>query len=257
MDLNGKIALVTGGASGIGRETSAVFARHGAKVAVADINADGAQETVAEIARSGGEAIAVNLDVTREESWEAGVSQVVDAFGGLDVLVNSAGVELLKSIAETSLEDFRWLTGINVDGVFLGIKYSLPAMQASGGGSIVNISSIAGLIGFPNQAAYCTSKGAVRLLTKAAAMEAAALKSNVRINSVHPGVIDTPMARDFISGLEPQQAEHRWQQLAALHPIGRMGEASDVASAILFLASDHSSFMTGAELVVDGGITAR
>jgi len=257
VDFSEKVAIVTGGASGIGRETAQALAKCGGKVAIADINQSGAEQVAAEIAEAGGEALAVPLDVADEASWQAAVEAVVAHFGRLDILVNSAGVELMKSIADTSLEDFRWLMAINVDGVFLGIKYALPAMRDSGGGAIVNISSVAGINGYARQAAYCASKGGVRLLTKATAIEAATHGYNVRVNSVHPGVIDTPMARQFLEDKSAEQAEMTWQTLTNMHPIGRMGTVSDIANAILFLASDLSAFMTGAELVVDGGITAN
>jgi 3(or 17)beta-hydroxysteroid dehydrogenase len=256
MDLNGKVALVTGGASGIGRETCLHLARNGAKVAVADINEAGAAETMGMIEGDGGKAMTVVFDVTDEDVWPRAIGQVTGKWSGLHVLVNAAGVELMKSMAETSLKEFRWLMSINLDGVFLGTKYGVAAM-AGDGGSVINISSVAGINGYPNQTAYCASKGGVRLLTKAAAMEAAQMGGNIRVNSVHPGVIDTPMARAFIADMDEEHARVAWQRLVDLHPIGRMGEASDIANAILFLASDMSSFMTGAELVVDGGMTVR
>jgi len=257
VDFSGKVAIITGGASGIGRETAEALAKRGGKVAIADINAAGAEQVTAAIVAAGGDALAVPLDVADDGSWRAAVDAVTTRFGRLDILVNGAGVELMKSIADTSVEEFRWLMTINVDGVFLGIKYALPAMRDSGGGAIINISSVAGINGYARQSAYCASKGGVRLLTKAAAIEAATGGYNVRINSVHPGVIDTPMARKFLEDKTPEQAEMTWQTLTNMHPIGRMGAASDIANAILFLASDLSSFMTGAELVVDGGITAN
>ncbi len=254
--LASKVAMVTGAASGIGRETSLAFARHGAKVAAVDANLVGAKETAQEINQTHGSAIAIPLDVADEAKWPAVIKKVEDELGGFDVLVNGAGIELVKMIAETSLEDFRRVTSVNLDGVFLGTKYALATMAARSGGSIINISSIAGILGMPRQTAYCASKGGVRLLTKAAAMEAAHLRANVRVNSVHPGAIDTPMVAEMVENM-PHTNEAARASLANWHPLGRLGRPSDIASAILFLASDHSSFMTGAELVIDGGVTAQ
>jgi NAD(P)-dependent dehydrogenase (short-subunit alcohol dehydrogenase family) len=257
MDLSGKVAMVTGGASGIGRETSQVLAANGAAVAVADLNVEGGAETVQLIENDGGQGAFVALDVTSEEAWETATSQVIDRFGGLDVLVNGAGIEEVKTIADSSLADFRRINAVNLDGVFLGVKYGMAAMRERGGGSIINISSIAGLRGYMRQAAYCASKGGVRLLTKAAAMEAAHYGYNVRVNSVHPGSIMTPMVDGMISyDNNEERRQKRLQTLTNMHPIGRMGEPRDIADAILFLASDSSSFMTGSEVVVDGGVTA-
>jgi NAD(P)-dependent dehydrogenase (short-subunit alcohol dehydrogenase family) len=176
-------------------------------------------------------------------------------FGGLDVLVNCAGIELVRSLSETSFEDWRRVMSVNLDGVFLGTRAAIAVMRR--GGSIVNISSVAGINGFSRQVAYCASKGGVRLLSKAAAVECAEAGLGIRVNSIHPGIIDTPMAQGILGTVEPQmrpEIEARWKQM---HPIGRIGQASEVAQCILFLASDASSFVTGTELVVDGGLTAR
>lgn len=255
--LDGRNCLVTGGASGIGRETCLLFAAEGGTVWVADLNLAGARETAAMIADAGGTGHALALDVTSEADWLAAIATVQDA-GGLDVLLNGAGIELIKTMAETSLEEFRRVQAVNVDGVFLGTKHGTAAMAASGGGSIVNISSVAGLTGHPRQVAYCASKGAVRLLSKAAAVEAGVNGYNVRVNSVHPGIIETPMADELLAHMPDDAARAaaraRW---AELHPIGRTGKASEVAQAILYLASDASAFVTGSELVIDGGMTAR
>lgn len=248
--LAGKVALVTGAASGIGAEASRLLAAHGARIVAADQNLAGARQ-VAE--RVGGLALA--LDVTSEPDWTRAVAETVAKLGGLDVLVNSAGIELVRSIADTSLEDWRRVMSVNLDGVFLGTRAALAAMRK--GGSIVNISSVAGLNGFSRQAAYCASKGGVRLLTKATAIECAEAGRGIRANSIHPGIIDTPMARDILGNVDPAmraEIEARWK---LLHPIGRIGSAMDVAQCILFLASDASAFVTGAELAVDGGLTAR
>lgn len=256
MDVTGKVALVTGASSGIGRQTALTLGRAGARVVVADVNAEGGGETVSALEDMGMEAVFVPLDVVDEAAWQQAIKTTLDRFGRLDVLVNAAGIELVKTLFDTTLEDFRRVTSVNLDGVFLGTKYGTEAMAKNGGGSIINISSIAGIRGYAKQSAYCASKGGVRLLTKAAATEAAQNQLNVRINSVHPGVIDTAMTRGMFGSREDEGRQKTWNRLADLAPIGRVGEPSDIANMILYLASDASSFMTGAELVVDGGITA-
>ena len=250
-DLQGKAAFITGAASGIGAETARLLAAKGAKVAAADLNADGARKIAAEV-----DGLAVTMDVTSEADWARAMAETLARYGALDVLVNCAGIELLRSIGETSLADWRRVMAINLDGVFLGIRAGIAAMGKRGG-SIVNISSVAGISGFPRQAAYCASKGGVRLLSKAAAMECAEGGLGIRVNSVHPGVIDTPMARDILDSFDEAARAEIKARWALLHPLGHIGSAMDVAQCILFLASDASAFVTGAELVVDGGLTAR
>ena len=249
--LDGKVALITGAASGIGAEAARLLTAHGAKVVVADLDEAGARRIANEI---GGHAIA--MDVVSESDWTRAVSGSMAMFGAIDVLVNCAGIELVRSIAETSLSDWRRVMNVNLDGVFLGTRAAIAAMGKRGG-SIVNISSVAGINGFSRQAAYCASKGGVRLLTKACAVECAEAGLAIRVNSIHPGIIDTPMARQILGDVDEAlrpEIEARWKQL---HPMGRLGSAMDVAQCILFLASDASAFVTGTELVVDGGLTAR
>lgn len=254
-DLKGRVALVTGGARGLGAAAAKALAAKGAKVVVTDI-ADGS-ETAAAI-----DGAYVKHDVTSEDEWVAAVAFAKDTFGGLDILVNNAGVFWLKPIVMESLEDFRKMQQINVEGVFLGLKHALPAIaeraqQWDGGGAVVNISSVAGLVGAPNLISYNASKGAVRLMTKAAALEYAPMK--VRVNSVHPGIIDTPMMANAAKAIEAttgQGSNTTRTQFASRHPLGRMGRDIDVANAVVFLASDAAAFMTGSELVVDGGMTA-
>lgn len=249
--LKGKVALITGAASGIGAEAARLLAAHGAKIAAADRDEQGASRTARE---TGGRAI--SMDVTSEADWSRAVADALTAFGRLDILVNCAGIELVRSIAETSLEDWRRVMSVNLDGVFLGTRAAIAAM-GKGGGSIVNISSVAGINGFSRQAAYCASKGGVRLFSKAAAVECAEAGLAIRVNSIHPGIIDTPMARHILESVDEARRpviEALWKQL---HPMGRIGRAMDVAQCILFLASDASAFVTGSELVVDGGLTAR
>ncbi len=259
-DVSGKVALVTGGASGIGAETARLLAAKGAVVAVADINAEGAAENAKAISDAGGGALHVPLDVSSETAWEQAIAAVMERFAGLHILVNGAGIELVRKIADTSLADFRKVMAVNLDGVFLGIKYAMPAMRDSvqglGGGSIINISSVAGIQGHMRQIAYAGSKGGVRLMTKAAAAEAAHYGYNVRINSVHPGTIITPMVQDMVAHHDEEGQRAALEKIRQLHPIGRLGQPIDIANAILFLASDASSFMTGSEVVVDGGMTA-
>jgi len=255
-DVSGKVALVTGGASGIGEETARLLASNGAAVAVADINYEGAAANAAVIEAAGGQAIAISLDVASEASWDAALATVSERFGGLHILVNCAGIEFVAKISDTSLADFQKVMSVNVDGVFLGMKTALPVMRDSGGGSIINISSIAGLRGFLRQSAYVASKGAVRLMTKAVATEAAHYGYNVRVNSVHPAAIDTPMVRSMVARHDEEGRQVALGKMADHHPIGRMGQPIDIANAILFLASEASSFMTGSEVVVDGGVTA-
>lgn len=255
-ELTGKVALVTGGASGIGAETARLLAARGAAVAVGDINAAAGAANVAIIEEAGGRAAYLPLDVTSEASWEATVAAVVERFGGLHILLNGAGIELVAKIPDTSLADFQKVMAVNLDGVFLGIKYAMPAMRDSGGGSIINISSIAGIRGYMRQIAYCASKGGVRLMTKAAAAEAAHYGYDVRVNSVHPGTIETPMVAALVAHRDEEGQSAAMEKMRQMHPIGRLGQPIDIANAVLFLASDASSFMTGAELVIDGGITA-
>lgn len=254
-ELKGRVALVTGGARGIGAATAKALADKGAKVLITDV-LDGS-ETAAKV---GGAYF--KHDVTVENDWIAAVKEAQSTFGGLDILINNAGVFWMKPITETSLEDFRRMQQINVEGVFLGMKHAAPAIAAraqqwDGGGAIINLSSVAGLVGSPLTCAYNASKGAVRLMTKSAALEFAALK--VRVNSIHPAVIDTLMGTQVLHGFAEAGGvgdnESR-EQLIARHPIGRLGRDTDIANAVAFLASDAAAFMTGSELVVDGGFTA-
>jgi NAD(P)-dependent dehydrogenase (short-subunit alcohol dehydrogenase family) len=257
IDLSDRAALVTGAGSGIGRKTSLLLAEAGAAVACTDINADTAAETARMIEAGGGTAISMAHDVVDEGQWRDAVAATRDAFGNLRIMVNNAGIELVKPIDAISTGDFRRVMDINVLGVFLGIQACADAMHESGGGSIINLSSVAGLIGAPRQAAYCASKGAVRLMTKATALELAGFGRKVRVNSVHPGIIETPMMDDLIQGVPEEERPARIAQMHARHPIGRLGQPLDIANAILFLASDLSDFMTGSEVVVDGGLTAN
>ena len=246
-----KVAIVTGAASGLGKAIAVLMAKEGAKIIATDINEETGKAVAEEIIKAGGECLFVKQDVTSESGWIELVDMTMERFGRLDVLVNCAGVFLGASIAETTLEKWRWVMSINLDGVFLGTKYSAEAMKKSGGGSIINMSSAGGIIGTANSSAYASSKGAVRLFTKAAAVEYS--KSyydyKVRVNSVHPGVIETPMTAPLID-------EARDDMLGWL-PVGAFGKPDDVAYGVLYLASDESRYLTGSELVIDGGWTAH
>lgn len=247
----GKVALVTGGASGLGRASAILMAREGAKVAITDINDAGGREAAAEIGEA---AIFIHHDVTQQEEWERAIAATTDAFGGLNILVNSAGKGLGKTIEELELDEWRDLHALDLDSVFLGCKLAIPAMAASGGGSIVNISSIAGIIAGHNMAAYNSAKAAVRHLSKSVALHCARQGNNIRCNSVHPVFIDTPILDRHKQRFGEQEA---LAKLGRQIPIGRVGQPDEVAYGILYLASDESSFTTGTELIIDGGISAR
>jgi len=250
-----KVAIITGAATGIGRAAAQLLAQEGAKVVVTtDKNITGAEETVASIKSAGGEAIFIQQDITNESDWKTVIDKTLKKYGRLDVLVNNAGIMIAKEIENTSLEEWRRVMKINLDGVFLGTKYGIGAMKKSGGGSIINMSSVLGLVGnYDHTSAYSTSKGGIRSFTKAAAVECSksGLDYNIRVNSVHPGVIETPMAAPVF------QDEKIRKTLEDYHPIGRLGTTMDVAYGILYLASDESSFITGTELIIDGGCTAH
>ena len=252
--LQDKVALVTGGASGIGAATAERFAAEGARVVASDIDEVGGEAVAEAIRGAGGAAEFLAHDTTDEAAWRAVIDRIVAAHGRLDVLVNSAGIGIAKPILETSLADWRATMSVNLDGVFLGTRIAIEAMSRTGGGSIINLSSAYGMVGGPNVSAYAASKGGVRLLSKAAAVECARAKLGIRVNSVHPGFIETPMVQ---AGLERSGApEERRRHIEGLHPVGHLGEPADIANAILYLASDEAKFVTGTELVVDGGLTA-
>ncbi|TAM76636.1 glucose 1-dehydrogenase [bacterium] len=252
--VEGKVALVTGGAMGIGNACALLLAREGARVVVSDVDErDGAQ--VAREVAALTEGTFVAHGVASEAAWEAAIDQTLRRFGRLDVVVNNAGTGTTGHVEETTLESWRHLMSINCDGVFLGIKHAIRAMKASGGGSIINLSSILGLVGDAGAAAYSASKGAVRLLTKSAALHCARAGYRIRVNSVHPGYIVTPMVEHYLSVQSDPVAARK--AIEALHPVGHLGEADDVAYGVLYLASDESRFVTGSELVIDGGYTAQ
>ena len=248
MRLEGKVALISGGSRGMGATEARLFASEGARVVLGDILEEQGQELQAEIAESGGEAVFVKLDVTVESDWRRAVDTAVQRFGKLDILVNNAGIFERSTVQSQTIESWDRVMGINAKGVFLGTKAAIPAMRDTGGGSIVNISSVAGLTGSIQATSYNTSKGAVRILTKSTAIQCAS--DGIRCNSVHPGPIETMMLGEVFPNPELRT------QREAVIPMGRFGSIEDVAKGVLFLASDESSFMTGSELVIDGGLTA-
>lgn len=252
--VEGKVALITGAGKGIGRETALLLAREGAKLAVTDIDNEAGEAVVAEMSAMGGKATFWHQDVTDEDRWEVVLAEVKAKFGQLNAVVNNAGIGVAGSVEDACLEDWRKVMAVNLDAVFLGTKHGIRAMKG-GNGSIVNLSSIEGLIGDPVLAAYNASKGGVRLLTKSAALYCAQARNGVRVNSVHPGFIWTPMVQDFARSLGDETGVRGL--LDSRHPIGHVGEPLDVAYGILYLIADESKFVTGSELVIDGGFTAQ
>ena len=261
--VEGKVALVTGGASGIGRGCAERLAQEGAVVVVTDLQDDKGAQTVAAIEAMGGKASYLHHDVTSEQAWIDAVAAVKAKHGRLDILVNNAGIGIGGSVLTMTLADFQKQTAVNLDGVFLGVKHSIPLMRENAGGSIINMSSVAGLKGSAILAGYCAAKGGVRLFTKAVAMECAAAKDGVRVNSVHPGIIETPIW-DTIVGTGEVGDNARPPRGAALDamsaegvPLGVKGYPEDIANGVLWLASDESRYVTGAELVIDGGLSVK
>jgi NAD(P)-dependent dehydrogenase (short-subunit alcohol dehydrogenase family) len=253
----GKVALVTGAAQGIGRACAERLAAEGAVVVLTDIG-DG-EEAVAGIRGASGQAEFLRHDVTSEEAWAEVVGAVGERHGRLDLLVNNAGIAIAGSVLDTSLVDWRRQMAVNVEGVFLGVKHAIPLMQAGGGGSIVNMSSVAGLKASPTLAGYSASKGAVRMFTKSVALECANRKFNIRVNSVHPGIIQTAIW-DTGLGLSPPGSNEPPDLDAYCStrvPLGVTGQPEDIANGVLWLCSDESRYITGMELIIDGGLTLR
>ena len=247
--LEGKVALISGGARGQGAVEARMFAEEGANVVIGDILDEQGRQTEAELQELGYNVTFVHLDVTSESDWDAAVQAAIGAYGKLDILLNNAGILIRKNIEETTEEDWDRIFSINAKGVFLGTKAAIPAMRENGGGSIINISSTAGLVGSPNgSASYTATKGAVRLFTKSTAIQHA--REGIRCNSIHPGPIETDMIADTLN--DPANLALRMQRL----PLGRVGKPSEIAYGAIYLASDESSFVTGSELVIDGGTTA-
>ena len=248
--LDGKVALISGGARGQGAAEVMLFVEEGAKVVFGDVRDDEGKQIEAKVQEAGGDAVYVHLDVTSEEDWKRAIEKASSDFGKLDILVNNAGIIIPKvAIEDRTVDEWDRVMNVNAKGVFLGVKHAIPAMRKAGGGSIINISSVAGIgQSLHQEPAYAASKGAVRIFTKVTATQHAA--DNIRCNSVHPGPIDTAMVHEAMS--DPEVLANRLKRV----PMGRMGTADEIGKAVLFLASDDSSYITGTELVVDGGAIA-
>jgi 3(or 17)beta-hydroxysteroid dehydrogenase len=264
--LDGKVAFVSGAARGIGAATARLMVEAGAKVVIGDVLDERGRETARSLEEAGGQSAYVHLDVTRKEDWVGAIAATIARFDGLDILVNNAGVFLAKDLEESTIADWEWLCGVNLTGVILGTQAALPALRERGaaspqGSAIVNLSSIVGLVGSAMAPLYSLTKGGITAFTKSMALECARKRYRIRVNSIHPGIIDDEMGGQAIaararlksvSDLEVARA-----QASSAHPIGRLGTASDIAHGIVFLASDDAGFMTGSALVVDGGWTAQ
>ena len=249
-----KIALITGAAQGLGAETARLLVAEGASVVLTDINVDGARQTAEEInAQDFDKAVAFEQDVSSESGWQRTIEATRKKFGGLNILVNNAGIGSIGSVEDETLESWQRVHDVDLNSVFLGCKYAIPLMVESGGGSIVNVSSISGIIAAHNLAAYNSAKAAVRHLSKSVALHCAHERNNIRCNSVHPAFIDTPILDGLVGGPDRDAA---LEKLGRQIPLGRVGQPEDVAFAVLYLASDESQFVTGSEIRIDGGISA-
>ncbi len=256
MHLEGKVALITGAAAGVrgelmgfGGAAAWLFAAEGAKLVLADINEAQGQRTEAQLREQGYDAVFTQLDVTSEEDWQAAISLTIDTYGRLDILVNNAGTGGRLRLEETSEDAWDGQMDVHAKGAFLGMKYAIPEMRKAGGGSVINVSSIYGLVGSQTSTAYHAAKGAVRILTKSAAAQYAG--ENIRVNSIHPGFCRTPMTH------ASYQDDAHYEALLRRIPMGRVGQPEELAQGMLYLASDESRYVTGSELVIDGGVTAQ
>lgn len=244
--LEGKVVIITGAANGMGATEASLFAKEGAKVVATDVQTEPLKKVVQEIKNNGGEAKAFEHNVTSEEEWKNVIAETVKAYGQIDVLVNNAGVSSPKTIANMEMDEWNKVMNINLNGCVIGMKYVIPEMQKAGGGSVINVSSIGGLVGMAGTSPYTAAKGALRSLSKSAAVDYA--KDTIRVNSLHPGIIQTPMTAPSM--------EHAMEYYKTFTQLPYLGKPEDVAYGALFLASDESRFMTGSELVIDGGWTA-
>ncbi|MER9597196.1 MULTISPECIES: glucose 1-dehydrogenase [unclassified Mesorhizobium] len=250
----GKVALITGAGLGLGRAAALLLAAQGARVVVTDIDDALARQTAELIVQNGGESLHLRHDVSNPDDWPPVMEAVKQRFGRLDVLVNNAGIAIARNIEDTSLQEWRRTMAVNLDGVFFGCQQGIALMKKTGGGSIINLSSIDGIIGEAELAAYCASKGGVRTLTKAVAVHCAERRYGIRCNSIHPGYIWTPQTENYLRDLGTLEQEKA--SALARHPLGFLGEPNDIAYMVLYLASDESKFVTGSEMVVDGGYLA-
>ena len=255
--VDAKTALVTGAAQGLGAAAAKALAAEGAVVFCSDIDGAGAENTAAEITSSGGRAFGFQHDAVSESDWASAIAFVTSRSDRLDVLVNNAGGGTFADFEALSLQEWRKITQLNLDSTFLGSQHGVKLMKGTGGGSIINMSSVAGLVGSPTVIPYSAAKGGVRLFSKSLALHCGARGYNIRVNSLHPGLIKTASGTEMASKAFGASAEEAEKMMASLHPIGRIGAPSDIAQAVVFLASDESAFITGAELIVDGGFTAQ
>ena len=255
----GKVALVTGAASGIGKATAIVLAGEGAKIAVTDLDAAGAQSSVNEIVSQGGDAISYSLDVTSETDWERALDNVLENWNKLDILVNNAGISFAKPVTEMTLSEWQRVMAVNLDGVFLGTKHGVRAMRKGTGGSIINVASASGLKASPGASAYCASKAAVRMFSKAVALECAQNDDRIRVNTIFPSGVISPMweGMEFWQEIKAKAGseEAAWQVMSEGIPLKRFARPEEIAQAILYLSTDEAGFVTGADLVIDGGFT--
>lgn len=251
-----KVAIVTGGASGLGKSSAILLAREGAKIVITDVDDENGTKVVQDIKNDGGEAIFIKQDVSKEEEWKMVIETTIKTYGKLHIVANSAGIGIGGTVEDLTLDDWKNLIDVNLHGTFLGTQYGIKGMKETGeGGSIINFSSIEGLIGDPNLPAYNASKGGVTIFTKSAALHCAKQGYKIRVNSIHPAYIWTPMVENFLKA--QGNVEEGKKQLESLHPVGHLGEPDDIGYGVVYLASDESKFMTGSELVIDGGYTAQ
>lgn len=251
-----KVAIVTGGASGLGKSSAILLAREGAKIVITDVDDENGTKVVQDIKNDGGEAIFIKQDVSKEEEWKMVIETTIKTYGKLHIVANSAGIGIGGTVEDVTLDDWKNLIDVNLHGTFLGTQYGIKGMKETGeGGSIINFSSIEGLIGDPNLPAYNASKGGVTIFTKSAALHCAKQGYKIRVNSIHPAYIWTPMVENFLKA--QGNVEEGKKQLESLHPVGHLGEPDDIGYGVVYLASDESKFMTGSELVIDGGYTAQ
>ena len=257
MRLKNKIAYVTGAASGIGAATAIRFAAEGARVICSDIDDERSKEVLGYISQDGGEADYIHHDVANPDEWKAVEAHLLDRYGGIDIMVNNAGVGALKNIEDISFENWRKVMAVNLDSVFLGTQMAVRLMRKRGAGSIINVSSIFGIVSEAKAPAYSATKGGVRFLSKSVALHCAEQGYNIRCNTVHPGFIDTRIGESDMMELNAEQADALFSRVAANIPMGKNGAPEDIASGMVYLASDDSAYVTGTELVIDGGFAAR